>query len=64
MPPEGLNLYVIHGLREGGGQARKQTIMDAYVGVMPFFVMMIVAIVLFDALPADPLWLPTTMKGS
>ena len=63
-PPEGLNLYVIHGLREGGGQGRKQTIMDVYVGVMPFFVMMIVAIVLLMLFPQIALWLPTTMKGS
>lgn len=63
-PPEGLNLYVIHGLRERGAEARKSTIMDVYVGVMPFFVMMIVAIILLMVFPQIALWLPTTMKGS
>ncbi|MBI4636825.1 MAG: TRAP transporter large permease subunit, partial [Candidatus Rokubacteria bacterium] len=63
-PPEGLNLYVIHGLRGRGAYERKSTIMDVYVGVMPFFVMMIVAIVLLMTFPQIALWLPTTMKGS
>jgi len=64
-PPEGLNLYVIHGLRDraGGGQAGG-TIMDVYVGVLPFFLTMILAIVLLMAFPQLALWLPTTMRGS
>lgn len=64
-PPEGLNLYVIHGLRQnpaGGGQ--KRTIMDVYIGVLPFFLMMLLAIVLIIVFPQITLWLPTTMKGS
>jgi tripartite ATP-independent transporter DctM subunit len=64
-PPEGLNLYVIHALRDRTTEAqRKRTIMDVYVGVMPFFVMMIVAIVILMVFPQIALWLPTTMKGS
>jgi TRAP-type C4-dicarboxylate transport system permease large subunit len=62
-PPEGLNLYVIHGLREGGPEVRKQTILDVYVGVLPFFLTMIVAIVLLMVFPQIALWLPTTMRG-
>jgi TRAP-type C4-dicarboxylate transport system permease large subunit len=63
-PPEGLNLYVIHGLRAGAPPARKQTIMDVYVGVLPFFAAMLVAIVLVMLFPQLALWLPTTMHGS
>jgi tripartite ATP-independent transporter DctM subunit len=63
-PPEGLNLYVIHGLRESGAVQRKQTIMDVYVGVMPFFLAMILAIALLMVFPQIALWLPTTMKGA
>ena len=63
-PPEGLNLYVIHGLRAGGAPARKQTIMDVYVGVLPFFAVMLVAIVLVMLFPQLALWLPTTMHGN
>jgi tripartite ATP-independent transporter DctM subunit len=62
-PPEGLNLYVIHGLR-GSGPVRKQTIMDVYVGVMPFFIAMILAIGLLMLFPQLALWLPTTMHGN
>jgi tripartite ATP-independent transporter DctM subunit len=63
-PPEGLNLYVIHGLRDRDGPARPQTIMDVYLGVLPFFLMMIAAIVLIMLFPRIALWLPTTMWGS
>ena len=63
-PPEGLNLYVIHGLRAGGPPARRRTIMDVYVGVLPFFMAMIGAIVLVMVFPQLALWLPTTMHGN
>ena len=64
-PPEGLNLYVIHALRDRATEAqRKHTIMDVYVGVLPFFIMMIVAIVILMIFPQIALWLPTTMKGN
>lgn len=64
-PPEGLNLYVIHGLRgREGREARAATIMDVYIGVLPFFLMMLLAIVLIIVFPQIALWLPTTMKGS
>ena len=62
-PPEGLNLYVIHGLRTRREDQTKGTIMDVYMGVMPFFGLMIVAIVLIMLFPQIALWLPTTMKG-
>jgi tripartite ATP-independent transporter DctM subunit len=63
-PPEGLNLYVIHGLREQGATARRRTIMDVYLGVLPFFLAMIVGVGLIMIFPDIALWLPTTMKGS
>ncbi len=64
-PPEGLNLYVIHGLRDRATEEqRRHTIMDVYVGVMPFFTMMIIAIVILMLFPQIATWLPTTMKGN
>lgn len=64
-PPEGLNLYVIHALRDRTTEEqRRHTIMDVYVGVMPFFLMMIVALVLLMIFPQIATWLPTTMKGN
>jgi tripartite ATP-independent transporter DctM subunit len=61
-PPEGLNLYVIHGLRARGRREEENpTIMDVYVGVLPFFAAMIVAIGIVVAFPAIALWLPSTM---
>lgn len=63
-PPEGLNLYVIHGLRAGGEPTRNQTIMDVYIGVLPFFLAMVAAIVLLMVFPQLALWLPTTMHGN
>jgi C4-dicarboxylate transporter DctM subunit len=64
-PPEGLNLYVIHGLRgRSTAEERRRTIMDVYIGVMPFFLAMIGAIGLLMLFPQLALWLPTTMRGS
>jgi C4-dicarboxylate transporter, DctM subunit len=60
-PPEGLNLYVIHGLRRPGPEQASGTIMDVYIGVMPFFVAMIVAIGIVVLFPQIALWLPSTM---
>ncbi|MGH7321596.1 MAG: TRAP transporter large permease [Candidatus Rokuibacteriota bacterium] len=62
-PPEGLNLYVIQGFRQPSETGGKRTIMDVYVGVMPFFVIMMLGIALVVAFPQIAVWLPTTMKG-
>ncbi len=62
-PPEGLNLYVIQGFRQPSETGGKRTIMDVYVGVTPFFVIMMLGIALVVAFPQIAVWLPTTMKG-
>jgi tripartite ATP-independent transporter DctM subunit len=62
-PPEGLNLYVIHGLRQAPAQRAGRTIMDVYIGVLPFFVAMLLAIVILMVFPEIALWLPRTMLG-
>ncbi len=54
---------MIHGLSDTPGQA-KRPIMDLYIGVMPFFLAMIGAIVLLMIFPEIALWLPRTMKGN
>ena len=61
-PPEGLNLYVIHGFRkQPPDPAARRTIMDVYLGVIPFFLLMSLGIVLVpneaylgDAIEAAP----------
>ncbi len=55
-PPEGLNLYVIQGLRKGAG-----TIVDVWIGVLPFFAIMLLLIALLIVFPGIAIWLPTTM---
>lgn len=63
-PPFGLNLFVIQGLRQRtAGQAGEGTIRDVYTGVLPFFAMMLVLIVLLMLFPQIAVWLPTTMMG-
>ena len=65
-PPEGINLYVIHGIRksvqsEAGLGAG--TITDLYLGVLPFMLGMAIVLVLLVAFPDIALWLPNLMKG-
>jgi TRAP-type C4-dicarboxylate transport system permease large subunit len=63
-PPEGLNLYVIQAFRkpaEAGGQSG--TIMDVWLGVTPFFLLMMLGIALVIAFPSLAVWLPETMRG-
>ncbi|MFQ5521805.1 MAG: TRAP transporter large permease [Candidatus Methylomirabilia bacterium] len=64
-PPEGLNLYVIHGLRKKGAREElNPTIMDVYIGVLPFFFAMVLAIGIIVLFPQIALWLPSTMFGT
>ncbi|HSF05915.1 MAG TPA: TRAP transporter large permease subunit, partial [Methylomirabilota bacterium] len=65
-PPEGINLYVIHGIRKSvqsqAGLA-SGTITDLYLGVLPFMLGMAIVLVLLVAFPDIALWLPNLMKG-
>jgi TRAP-type C4-dicarboxylate transport system permease large subunit len=63
-PPEGLNLYVIQGFRKPSEGASRATIMDVYLGVTPFFLLMALGILLVILFPPLAVWLPTTMKGN
>jgi C4-dicarboxylate transporter, DctM subunit len=63
-PPEGLNLYVIQGFRKPSDGSGRGTIMDVYLGVTPFFLLMALGILLVILFPALAVWLPTTMKGN
>jgi tripartite ATP-independent transporter DctM subunit len=63
-PPEGLNLYVIQGFRKSGEEGTKGTILDVYLGVTPFFLIMALGILLVILYPPLAVWLPTTMKGN
>ncbi len=72
-PPEGINLYVLHGVRRdvevemaeaAGAQERVGTITDVYIGVLPFMAVMAAIIVLLIIFPDIALWLPNLVKGS
>lgn len=66
-PPEGLNLYVIHGIRksvheEAGLQSG--SMVDLWLGVLPFMIGMAIVIALIIEFPQIALWLPNLVKGS
>jgi len=72
-PPEGINLYVLHGVRrdvqaemdEAAGAAEEMgTITDVYIGVLPFMGVMAAVIVLLIIFPQIALWLPDLVKGT
>ena len=72
-PPEGLNLYILHGVRQEvqaestgpeGIRERRGTIGDVYIGVLPFMVCMAIVIALIIFFPNIALWLPNAIKGS
>ena len=65
-PPEGLNLYIIQGIRksvseEAGVQAG--TMIDLWIGVLPFMAGMALFIGLLLIFPGIALWLPETVMG-
>ena len=71
-PPEGINLYVLHGVRRdvqaemseaSGLQEQVGTITDVYIGVLPFMAVMAGVIVLLIKFPVIALWLPDLVKG-
>jgi C4-dicarboxylate transporter DctM subunit len=57
-PPDGINLYVIHGLRKSGSMG------DLFVGVTPFIACMGLLIVLLVMFPQLALWLPSIAFGN
>jgi TRAP-type C4-dicarboxylate transport system substrate-binding protein len=64
--PEGLNLYIIQGIRksvseEAGLQAG--TMIDLWIGVLPFMVGMASCLALIFTFPGIALWLPDTVMG-
>jgi C4-dicarboxylate transporter, DctM subunit len=63
-PPEGLNLYVIQGFRRSTEAEGKGSILDVYLGVMPFFLLMALGIALVILFPPIAVWLPNTMRGN
>jgi tripartite ATP-independent transporter DctM subunit len=65
-PPEGINLYVIHGIRKSvhsEAGLESGTITDLYLGVLPFMLGMAIVLALLVAFPDIALWLPNLMKG-
>ncbi|MES9873977.1 MAG: TRAP transporter large permease [Candidatus Sedimenticola sp. 6PFRAG7] len=52
-PPIGLNLYVVQGVRPGGGQVK-----DVIIGVIPFVIAMFLMIVILLLSPELATWLP------
>ena len=51
-PPVGINLYVVHGVRDGG------TMSDVIIGSSPFVITMFVMIVILVLFPNVALFLP------
>jgi tripartite ATP-independent transporter DctM subunit len=54
-PPVGMNLYVIHGISEGTPMSK------IIIGVIPFFVAMMIILGIVSIFPEIALWLPSTM---
>ena len=72
-PPEGINLYVLHGVRKdvqaemaekSGVVEEVGTITDVYIGVLPFMAVMAAMIVMLILFPQIALWLPDLVKGA
>ncbi len=72
-PPEGINLYVLHGVRqdvnreqaEAANQPVQQsTITDVWIGVLPFMACMAITVLLVVAFPEIALWLPDLVEGT
>jgi tripartite ATP-independent transporter DctM subunit len=55
-PPDGMNMYVIQGMR-----LRPGPITDVFAGVMPFFGVMFVALIVLMLFPQIALWLPSVL---
>ncbi|MDA1127361.1 MAG: TRAP transporter large permease subunit [Chloroflexi bacterium] len=72
-PPEGINLYVLHGVRQDVDReqaelaneiVQQSTIADVWIGVLPFMGCMGITVILIMLFPEIALWLPDLVKGS
>lgn len=57
-PPVGMNLFVVQGVRKGGGDFG-----DVMYGAMPYVFIMMMFVGLLIFFPQIALWLPATMSG-
>jgi TRAP-type C4-dicarboxylate transport system permease large subunit len=65
-PPEGLNLYIIQGIRKSVSEEaglKVGTMVDLWIGVLPFMVGMAICIALLLMFPGIALWLPNMVMG-
>lgn len=57
-PPVGVNLFILQGLRTRlAGPREKTPISDVFIGVMPFFIAMLVTLALIIVFPQIAMWL-------
>jgi tripartite ATP-independent transporter DctM subunit len=65
-PPEGLNLYIIQGIRKSVSEeagVATGTMLDLWIGVLPFMAGMAIFIGLILVFPGIALWLPNAVMG-
>ncbi len=65
-PPEGLNLYIIQGIRKSVSERaglQVGTMMDLWIGVLPFMVGIAICLTLLFIFPGIALWLPNLVMG-
>jgi TRAP-type mannitol/chloroaromatic compound transport system permease large subunit len=65
-PPEGLNLYIIQGIRKSVSEeagVATGTMLDLWIGVLPFMAGMAICIGLILVFPGIALWLPNAVMG-
>jgi C4-dicarboxylate transporter DctM subunit len=65
-PPEGLNLYIIQGIRKSvseGAGLPAGTMLDLWVGVLPFMAGIAICLTLLFMFPSIALWLPNAVLG-
>lgn len=65
-PPEGLNLYIIQGIRKSVSEEaglKVGTMVDLWLGVLPFMLGMAIVIALLFVFPEIALWLPNLVMG-
>jgi len=65
-PPEGLNLYIIQGIRKSVSEdagLQAGTMIDLWIGVLPFMAGMAILLALLFMFPGIALWLPNAVMG-